>query len=218
MSIFVRAGEAGRKFFERGTKGFGLVSLKKFCLMLALSAATSVASAGCQSSSGSQGKDAGRTASTKEAADSQKQSAEEKPAPQARVLEDEAMLKGSQAIIGGKVQNISDSDFAGLTVEIELKRRQDGTTETRRAEVEPQKLAPGEQGRYSLSVSREWSSARLVRLYSTTEGKQIVYVSERGALRPPERIENKPKVVVIPRPRPKGEEFINTPDTADRVP
>ena len=128
------------------------------------------------------------------------------------------MLKGSQAIIGGTVQNISDSDFKGLTVEIELKRRQDATTETRRVEVEPQRLAPGEKGRYSLTVSREWSSARLVRLSSAAEGTQIAYVSERGALRPPERIENKTKVVVIPRPRPKGEEFINTPETADRVP
>ena len=217
MTIFVRVRQTTREFFENRLECFAHVSAKKFFVALTLSAATLIAS-GCQSSSGSQARRENDEASGKQATNSNKQVAAETPAPQARILEDEAMLKGSQAIIGGTVQNTSETKFEGLAVDIELKRRQDGATETRRAEVKPQNLAPGEQGRYSLSVSREWSSARLLRLYNAERGTEIAYVSERGALRPPERIENKTKVVVIPRPRPKGEEFINTPETADRVP
>jgi hypothetical protein len=40
-----------------------------------------------------------------------------------------------------------------------------------------------------------------------------------GARREPERLpQGKPKIVVVPRPRPKGEEFINTPDNPTRIP
>ncbi|HVF48761.1 MAG TPA: hypothetical protein VNA19_01665 [Pyrinomonadaceae bacterium] len=143
------------------------------------------------------------------------------PAAEAQVYEDEAMLKGSRAVVGGTVENVSGTNLEELSVEIELKRRKDGAQETRSVQVEPQNLAPGERGRYALTVTRDWNSARLVRLKSGTRGggATIAYSTARGALRPPEKPpEPKTKVVVVPRPRPKGEEFINTPETADRVP
>lgn len=142
------------------------------------------------------------------------------PAAEAQVYEDEAMLKGSRAVVGGTVENVSGASLDKLSVEIELKRRKDGAQETRTVQVEPHNLAPGERGRYALTVTRDWNSARLVSLKSGTRGgASVAYNTARGALRPPEKPpEPKTKVIVVQRPRPKGEEFINTPETADRVP
>jgi hypothetical protein len=142
------------------------------------------------------------------------------PVADAQVYEDEAMLKGSKAIIGGTVENISGVNLEGLSAELELRRRSDDVKETQIVEIKPQNLAPGEKGRYLLTITREWNVARLVRLRSSKRTGDIAYNTTRGALRPPEKTpEAKPKVVVVvPRPRPKGEEFINTPETADRVP
>ena len=141
------------------------------------------------------------------------------PAPEVQIYEDEAMLRGSQAVLAGTVHNLSDSKLENLKLELELRRRGDEATETRMVEVKPKVLAPGEKGRYSVSVSREWGRARVLRLSSDGRSDEIAYVSARGALRPPERIPDK-KVVgePVPRPRPKGEEFLNTPETADKYP
>ena len=57
--------------------------------------------------------------------------------PKAHILVDEALLKGGQTIIGGSVKNISDETLSGLTVELELKRRSDGTPERMNAALNP---------------------------------------------------------------------------------
>ncbi len=139
---------------------------------------------------------------------------------QAQIFEDEAMLKGSQAVIGGTVRNISESKFEGLDVEIELIRRRGGGTEARRVALTPSALAPGEEGRYALTVpSREWGNARILRLHSATLSADIVYRTAPGAKRPPERIaDRQPTIVVVPRPKRQGEEFINTPDNPEKIP
>ncbi|HYP54148.1 MAG TPA: hypothetical protein VEQ42_11440 [Pyrinomonadaceae bacterium] len=141
------------------------------------------------------------------------------PAPAVQIYEDEAKLRGAQALLGGTVENLSGSDLKDLKLELELKRRKDDSTETRTVEVKPAVLAPGEKGRYAVTVSREWGSARVVRLVGANRGENIAYVSARGARRPPERIpETKTAGEPVPRPRPKGEEFLNTPETADKYP
>lgn len=138
---------------------------------------------------------------------------------QAQIVEDEAMLKGSQAVIGGTVRNISDTKLERLGLEIELRRRSDGSAEARQVSLTPDTLAPGEEGRYALSVSsREWGNARILRLRSGAHDADIVYQSVPGAKRPLERIPDRlPKVVVVPRSKPKGEEFINTPDNPEKI-
>lgn len=146
-------------------------------------------------------------------------SAKATPEPQVQIYEDEAMLRGGQALIGGTIENLSGSDLRDLKLEFELRRRKDDATETRTVEVKPAVLAPGAKGRYALSVSREWGSARVVRLVGANSSESIAYVSARGARRPPERIpEKKTAGEPVPRPRPKGEEFLNTPETADKYP
>ena len=138
--------------------------------------------------------------------------------PEAQIYEDEALLKGAQAVIGGTVVNISQATLANLTVDLELKRRQDGTLETRSVAVEPGELAPDQQGRYSLSISsRDYRGARLLRLRSGARADDVPFKTAPGAQRPPEP--PLPTRTIIKRPPPpSGEEFINTPDRPAKVP
>lgn len=129
------------------------------------------------------------------------------------------MLKGGQAIIGGKIENIGDKELSELSVELELRARKSGSTEMRTVNVEPKNLAPGDQGSYSLTVSnREWSNVRIRRIRSAGHDEEVAFKSEVGQRRPPERIPENKKVIVVSPPRQKGDEFINTPDTAVAVP
>ncbi|HEX8141744.1 MAG TPA: hypothetical protein VF553_04055 [Pyrinomonadaceae bacterium] len=140
--------------------------------------------------------------------------------PLLQVYEDDALIKGSQALVGATVVNISAETLTDITVELELRRRTGGATETRSLALTPKDLAPEQQGRYALTVlSRDYSYARLIRIKSGARSTDIPFKSLPGAQRPPER-PSQPKTVVVPRPTPrKGEEeFINTPDNPSRVP
>lgn len=143
--------------------------------------------------------------------------------PAAHIFVDEAMLRKPHAILGGTVENISDAPLENLSVELELRRRDDGAIELRQVPIVPSQLAPGEKGRYRLEVlSEEWSGSRLLRLHSGSRGTDVAFRSSPGARRPPERLPvervgNGTRAAPA-RPRPQGEEFINTPDTATSVP
>lgn len=139
---------------------------------------------------------------------------------EAEVYADEAMLSKPYAIIGGKVKNVGPQRLEKLSVEIELRRREGGDVERREVRVEPADLAPGEQGKYVLKVlSEEWGSSRVVSLRSGEGPREVAFNTLQGARRPPEVPETK-TASNAPRqkPRPNGEEFINTPDTPVRVP
>lgn len=175
---------------------------------------------GCQSSPRTETSQDNRPTSAPTAANETKETAAATPLVQ--IYEDEAMLKGSSAIIAGTVENIAGERLENLSVELELRRRRDQTTQLRALDIQPQTLAPGERGRYSLALpSNEWSGSRIVRLRSGVRPADIPYKSQVGARRPPERIpESRTRVVVEPRPRTrqKSEEFINTPDNPERIP
>lgn len=134
--------------------------------------------------------------------------------PAAQIFEDDAMLRGANAVIGGAVRNISSEPLQDLSLELELRRRRGAGTEARTVTVSPSNLASGETGRYSLVVpSREWIGARVTRLQNGAGREEIAFTVAPGARRPPERpSQGKPAVVRTPRSVPKGEEFINTPD------
>lgn len=138
--------------------------------------------------------------------------------PRAQVFQDEVRLKGSQALVGGTVRNISGSGLEDLSVEILLKRRATQAAEARTVSVVPEDLRPGEEGKYALEISpQEWSGAQVVRLRSRAQSADIPFKPELGERRP---LEKPPpgKVVVEPRPRRKGDDFLNTPDTPIRIP
>ena len=142
------------------------------------------------------------------------------PTPGANIYVDEAMLSKPYAIIGGTVENISGRRLENLSVEIELRRRDDGSTERREVAVQPGVLDPGSRGKYSLKVlSDEWGSSRVVSLRDGAGTHEVSFKSLPGAKRPPEKPGGNVVIVQIPRQKKSsGDEFINTPETPIRVP
>lgn len=141
------------------------------------------------------------------------------PTPEANVFVDEAMLAKPYAIIGGAVENIGAQRLEKLSVEIELRRREDGSVERREVSVQPEDLEPGKQGKFSLKVlSEEWSGSRVLRLRSGSRQQEVAFRPQPGAKRPPERV--KPNVVTVKTPQKNSgnSDFINTPDTPYSVP
>src|SRR5687767_14284920 len=143
------------------------------------------------------------------------------PAPEANVFVNEPLLAKPYAVIGGAVENTGARRLEGLTVEVELKRRADGSVERRDVAVEPGALEPGQRGKFSLKVlSEEWSNSRVVKLRGGgSRQEEVAFKSLPGAKRPPERI--KDNVVIVKTPNKKksdGSEFINTPDNPYSVP
>ncbi|MET0645549.1 MAG: hypothetical protein ABW208_02945 [Pyrinomonadaceae bacterium] len=140
-----------------------------------------------------------------------------KPSPEAQIFVDEAMLAKPYAVIGGAVQNVGNEKLEKLSVEIELRRRDDSGVETREIKVEPGDLEPGQKGRFSLKVlSEEWSGSRVVGLKSGAQ--EVAFKSLPGAKRPPEKIKENVIIIKTPKKKSSGDDFINTPDTPYSVP
>lgn len=164
-----------------------------------------------------------RSAVTRETAEakSDKPSAVVAQAPGVEIFVDEARLKKPHAILGGTLKNVGTEKLENLSLEIELTRRSDGSAERREISVEPREIAPGESGKYSLKVlSDEWSGSRIIRLQTGPGLREVSFKTFPGARRPPEKTTSVTRVIQDSRPRStsKGEEFINTPDTATSVP
>lgn len=142
-----------------------------------------------------------------------------RPEPEVEVAQNEAMLRGSQAVIGGKVRNISKTPLAAVTVELSLFRRDNNVAETRSISTTPSELAPGDEGAYSVAVPREFSGARIARVTSRTANHDLVFRIIPGAARPPERPSGSVQVVARPSStRGRDDEFINTPDKPVKLP
>jgi hypothetical protein len=134
----------------------------------------------------------------------------------AHILVDEALLKGGQTIIGGMVKNISEEKLTALSVELELRRRKDGSLEQLSTPLQPTDLEPNEEGRYSLKLpAQQYNSVRLLGLKEGPDSSLLAYTTALGQKRPPERIQ--PKVITVPRTG-QGGEFLNSPDNPARVP
>jgi hypothetical protein len=137
---------------------------------------------------------------------------------QAQVFQDEIKLKGSNAIVGGTVRNISSAPLENLFVEVELKSRSSQAVETKPIQISPGSLRPSEEGKYSLQISpSEWSGAQVVHLRSGSNKADIPFKPEIGEKRPAEK-PPAAKVIVEQRPRHKGDDYLNTPDTPIRIP
>jgi hypothetical protein len=137
--------------------------------------------------------------------------------PKAHVFVDEALLKGGQTIIGGTVRNVSAETLDGLKVGLELRRRKDGKSEQTTVSINPSRLEPDAEGRYSLTVpAQDYGSVRLLGLNVGLDSAPLAYTSSQGQKRPPERLQ--PKIVTIPRPPSARGEFLNSPDNPARVP
>jgi len=144
------------------------------------------------------------------------------PAPEANVFIDEVKLAKPYAVIGGTVQNVGADQLEMLSIDIELRRRDNDSLVKREVNIEPSDLSPGEKGKFTLKVfSDEWSGSRILSLRSGLRQEGIAFKSLPGAKRPPEKLpEGKITSVKSPQKRSKsnGEEFLNTPDTPVKVP
>jgi hypothetical protein len=130
---------------------------------------------------------------------------------------DDALLQGSKTLIGGTVRNTSSEKLEGLSVEVELKRRKDGVSETQLVALQPAQLEPEQEGRYSLQLkAQDYGSARLVALKAGPNLVPLPYTTAQGQKRPPERLES--KSITVDKPSSKGGEFLNSPDNPARVP
>lgn len=149
---------------------------------------------------------------------SQPPGAEPRQPPQALVMVDDALLQGSKTTIGGIVRNTSAQKLEGLSIELELKRRKDGSVEKQIIALNPAQLEPQQEGRYSLELkAHDYSSARLVALKSGPNLVPLPFATAQGQKRPPERLES--KTIIINKPAgSKSGEFLNTPDNPVRVP
>ena len=147
----------------------------------------------------------------------QNASAQPKAPPQAVILVDEALLQGSNTLLGGTVKNIGKERLAGLSVELELKRRSGGSIEKRQVPLSPADLGPSQEGRYLLQLkAQDYVSAKVAALHGESQARTIPYSLAQGEKRPPERLES--KTIKVDKPPGKRSEFLNSPDNPARVP
>ena len=142
--------------------------------------------------------------------------AQPKASPQALILVDEALLQGSNTLLGGTVRNISNGRLSGLSIELELKRRKDGTSEKKLVPVSPADIDSQQEGRYSIQLkAQEYGSAKVVALHDGAQ-TMLPYTLAQGEKRPLERLES--KTIKVDKPTGKRSEFLNSPDNPARVP
>lgn len=137
-----------------------------------------------------------------------------------QVLMDEAIRKGPQALITGSVRNISNEHLSNLAVEVELTRPNGAESEVRVLGIEPKDLDPGQEGRYSVTLTGDYLSIKLLRTLAGPQGEDVGFKAARGASRPRERPPETTRTIIVNRPAAprKGEEYINTPETPARIP
>lgn len=142
------------------------------------------------------------------------------PQPEVKIFEDQAIIKGAQVVVGGTVQNISNAALSDLSLELELTRRADNSTESRRVALTPKSLGPGEQAKYALTVlSRDYKRVRVLRVKSEGRNDEIAFATAPGNQRPagPPQQSNKTIIVNRPAPRDGNGDFINSPDNPTTI-
>jgi hypothetical protein len=128
------------------------------------------------------------------------------------------MLDGQKALLGGTLHNISNEALRNMSVELELRQRKGGRLETKFIAPEQTELGPDAKARYSVELLvSDYSSARLVRIVAGDNRVEVPFKALPGTPRPPMEAPAA-KTVIVNRPAPRGEQFINTPNTPGRVP
>ena len=142
----------------------------------------------------------------------------EKEKPKVEVLVDEATVDGKKSVLGGTVHNISNETLRNVAVELQLRRRTGSTVETRVVMPQVTELTADAKTRYSLEVSnQDYSSATFSRVLAGDAHLAIAFKALPGAERPPLPAPAS-KTVVVSRPAPRSDEFLNTEKNPGRVP
>jgi hypothetical protein len=141
-----------------------------------------------------------------------------KKTPQVEVFVDDATVNGKTSLLGGTIHNISGEPLHNLAIELQLRRRAGGGIETRAVTPETSELAPDGRTRYSLEVPvQDYVSVTFLGVVGGEARAKIPFKALPGAPRPPMDAPAS-KTIIVNRPVPKGEEFINSPNNPGRVP
>lgn len=142
----------------------------------------------------------------------------EKEKPRVEVLVDEATIDGKKSVLSGTIHNISNETLRNVAVELQLRRRTGSTVETRVVMPQATELAADAKTRYSLEVSvQDYSSATFSRVLAGDAHVAIAFKALPGAERPPLPAPAS-KTIVVSRPAPRSDEFLNTEKNPGRVP
>jgi len=142
----------------------------------------------------------------------------EKEKPRVEVLVDEATIDGKKSVLSGTIHNISNETLRNVAVELQLRRRTGSTLETRVVMPQVTELAADAKTRYSLEVSvQDYSSATFSRVLAGDAHLAIAFKALPGAERPPLPAPAS-KTIVVSRPAPRSDEFLNTEKNPGRVP
>ena len=139
-------------------------------------------------------------------------------APQVEVFVDDATLNGKKTVLGGTIHNISGQPLHNLSVQLQLRKRMGGGMETRSVTPEQTELPPDGETRYGIELlAQDYVTAQLMSIVAGDKQVGIPFRTLPGQPRPPMEAPS-PKTIVMKRPAPKGDEFINTPSNPGRVP
>lgn len=139
-----------------------------------------------------------------------------KKAPRVEVFVDDATVNGKTTVLSGTLHNISTEPLRNLAVELKLRKRLGSGIESRVVAADPKELAPDGKARYSIDLPvQDYISATFFRVISGDA--DVAFKALPGEARPPLEAPAS-KSVIVQRPTPRGEQFINTPNTPGRVP
>jgi len=142
----------------------------------------------------------------------------EKEKPKVEVLVDEATIDGKKSVLGGTIHNISNETLRNVAVELQLRRRLGSTVETHVVTPQATELAADARTRYSLEVSvQDYASATFSRVLAGDAHLAIAFKALPGTERPPLPAPA-PKTIIVSRPAPRGDEFLNTEKNPGKVP
>lgn len=143
---------------------------------------------------------------------------DKKKAPKVEVFVDDATVNGKTSLLGGTIHNISGEPLHHIAVELQLRRRAGSGIETRTVLPETTELAPDGKTRYRLELpSQDYISVTFLGVVGGDARAKIPFKVLPGEPRPPLDAPAS-KTVIVNRPAPKGDEFINTPNNPGRVP
>jgi len=140
-----------------------------------------------------------------------------KAAPKVEVAVDDAMIDGKKSVLGGEIHNISGETLHNIAVELQMRKRSGGGLEVRVVNPETTDLPPDGRTRYRLEVAvQDYSSATFSKVLGGDTRSAVAFKAFPGAARPAMEAPAS-KTVVVGRPAPKGEEFINTENNPGKI-
>jgi hypothetical protein len=141
-----------------------------------------------------------------------------KNAPKVEVFVDEAMVNGKTTLLGGTLHNISNESLHNVAVELLLRRRVGSGIETRAVTPDTTELPPNGKARYTLELPiQNYVSVTFLRVVAGGNHAEVAFKALPGTARPP-LDSPAAKTVIVNRPAPRGEEFLNTPNNPGKVP